>query len=66
LIRRHKFAWGIHPFNPNIITAQQVKPSEPKSTHTAFVQPQSSPVRAVLAGELRIDRHPNPLYRFGE
>jgi hypothetical protein len=42
-------ATGIHPFNRNIISARQMKPSEPTSTHAAFPLPQSSPVRAVLA-----------------
>jgi hypothetical protein len=41
-------ATGIHPYNADIITAQQMKPSEPTSMHAAFPQPQSSPVRAVL------------------
>ncbi|KAK7041044.1 hypothetical protein R3P38DRAFT_3179567 [Favolaschia claudopus] len=37
---------GIHPYNPNIIKPQQMKPSQATSTHGSFPQPQSSPVRA--------------------
>lgn len=42
-------ATGVHPFNPDIITAEQMKPSMPSSTKDSFPLPQPSPVRAVIA-----------------
>jgi hypothetical protein len=42
-------ATGIHPFNPDAISASQMKPSEVFSTHATFPLPQTSPVRAVMA-----------------
>lgn len=40
---------GAYPFNPNIITEAQMKPSIPKSVKGAFPLLQPSPVRAVMA-----------------
>ncbi|KAJ3490068.1 hypothetical protein NLJ89_g11469 [Agrocybe chaxingu] len=42
-------ATGIHPFNPNVITPQQMKPSEATSTRATFPLTQTSPTRAVMA-----------------
>lgn len=42
-------ATGIFPFNPNAITAQQMKPSETTSTVAGFGMEQPSPVRAILS-----------------
>ncbi|KAJ7722617.1 hypothetical protein B0H16DRAFT_348353, partial [Mycena metata] len=38
---------GIIPFNPNFVTAEQMKPSEATSTRGEFPMPQPSPVRAI-------------------
>ena len=40
-------ATGIYPFNPNVITEKQMKPSVPYSTKGSFPMPQSSPVQAI-------------------
>jgi hypothetical protein len=40
---------GIHPFDHTVITARQMKPSEPTSTKGAFPLMQPSPVRAIMA-----------------
>ncbi|KIM87838.1 hypothetical protein PILCRDRAFT_3567 [Piloderma croceum F 1598] len=40
---------GIIPFNPNVITEQQMKPSLLTSTQATFPLPQHSPVRWVMA-----------------
>jgi DDE superfamily endonuclease len=40
---------GIHPFNPNVIAPEQMKPSEPTSINSCFPLPQASPTRAVMA-----------------
>jgi hypothetical protein len=42
-------ATGIYPFNPDVITEKQMKPSLPKSTKGDFPLPQPSPVRRVMA-----------------
>jgi len=42
-------AIGIHPYNPNIILAQQMEPSIPSSTKTTFPLPQPSPVHHIMA-----------------
>jgi hypothetical protein len=42
-------ATGVFPFNPDIITAAQMKPAEATSTHAAFPLQQSSPVHVVMA-----------------
>ncbi|KAJ7874177.1 hypothetical protein B0H14DRAFT_3555565 [Mycena olivaceomarginata] len=42
-------ATGVFPFNPDVITAAQMKPAEATSTRAAFPLQQSSPVRAVMA-----------------
>ncbi|KIJ52065.1 hypothetical protein M422DRAFT_157164, partial [Sphaerobolus stellatus SS14] len=41
---------GIYPFNPNIITANQMKPSEPHSTqsYTTLLFIQTSPMKAIV------------------
>ena len=41
-------ATGLHPFNPEVITVMQMKPSEPTSVKGTFPLPQPSPVRAVM------------------
>jgi len=41
-------ATGVHPFNPDVITEKQMKPSLPTSTRGTFPLTQPSPVRAVL------------------
>ncbi|KIJ34009.1 hypothetical protein M422DRAFT_182639, partial [Sphaerobolus stellatus SS14] len=40
---------GIHPFNPNIISESQMKPSEVTSVKGSFPLPQPSPVRRIMA-----------------
>lgn len=40
---------GIYPFNPDVISPNQLKPSETTSTTAAFPLQQTSPVRAVMA-----------------
>ena len=40
---------GIYPFNPEVITAKQLKPSEPTSTIGSLLIPMPSPVRAIMA-----------------
>ena len=40
-------ATGIYPFNPNVITERQMKPSVPYSMKGSFPMPQSSPVWAI-------------------
>ena len=40
---------GIYPFNPEVITAKQLKPSEPTSTVGSLPIPMPSPVRAIMA-----------------
>ena len=42
-------ATGIHPYSANVITPEQMRPSESTSTKASFPLPQSSPVRAVMA-----------------
>lgn len=42
-------ATGVHPFDPHIITEQQMKPSEVTSTRSTFPLPMPSPVRCVIA-----------------
>jgi hypothetical protein len=42
-------ATGIHPFNPDVITEKQLKPSLPTSIKGSFPLPQPSPVHAVIA-----------------
>jgi hypothetical protein len=42
-------ATGIHPFNPNVISEKQMKPSEPHSVKGSFLLPQISPVRCIMA-----------------
>ncbi|KAF7965694.1 hypothetical protein HWV62_42229 [Athelia sp. TMB] len=39
---------GIHPFDPNVITAQQMKPSLPSSIVGALPLPMPSPVKKIL------------------
>ena len=41
-------ATGVHPFNPDVITEKQMKPSLPTSTRGTFPLTQPSPVRAIL------------------
>jgi hypothetical protein len=38
-------ATGVHPFNPNVISEQQIQPSIPMSTKGTFPLQQPSPVR---------------------
>jgi hypothetical protein len=38
---------GIIPFNPNFVTAEQMKLSQATSTHGEFPMPQPSPIRAI-------------------
>lgn len=40
---------GVHPFDPMVITAQQMKPSEVSSSRTTFPLPLPSPVRRLMA-----------------
>ena len=40
---------GIHPYDPSVITPQQMKPSEPTSTKCGFPLPQPSPVQAIMS-----------------
>ena len=42
-------ATGVHPYDPTVITEQQMKPSETTSTKSVFPLPMNSPVRNVLA-----------------
>lgn len=42
-------ATGIHPYNPNIIRPEQMKPAEATSIRSSFPLVQPSPVRAVIA-----------------
>ena len=42
-------ATGIFPFNPNVITEQQMKPSQATSTQASFPLAQPTPVRRVMA-----------------
>ena len=42
-------ATGVVPFNPEVITAEQMAPSDNSSTRGTFPQLQTSPVRAVMA-----------------
>jgi hypothetical protein len=42
-------ATGIHPFNPNVISEVQLKPSLPHSVKGSFPLPQISPVRCIMA-----------------
>lgn len=42
-------ATGVHPFNANIISEEQMKPSLPTSIKGSFPLPQPSPVRRVMA-----------------
>ena len=42
-------ATGICPFDRNVITSEQMKPSEPTSVKGQFPMPLPSPVRAILA-----------------
>ena len=42
-------ATGVHPYDPTVITEQQMKPSEVTSTRTTFPLKMSSPVRRVMA-----------------
>jgi hypothetical protein len=49
LIKTAFHVTGICPFDRNVITADQMKPSEESSTFSAFPLPYSSPTRAVLA-----------------
>jgi hypothetical protein len=46
---------GIIPFNPNFVTAEQMKPSQATSTHGEFPMPQPSPV-CVIINSMRL--HP--------
>ncbi|KDQ54526.1 hypothetical protein JAAARDRAFT_83974, partial [Jaapia argillacea MUCL 33604] len=52
-------ATGISPFNPDVITAEQMKPSKATSTHGSFPLPQTSPIRAVMAA-----LHAHPMTTF--
>ena len=49
-------ATGVHPFNRDVITPAQMKPSVPTSVKGSFPLPQPSPVRATLA----VFRHQPP------
>lgn len=40
---------GIHPFNRDVITADQMKPSEVTSTSSSFPLPLNTPVRRIMA-----------------
>lgn len=40
---------GVYPFNPEVITAEQLKPSEPTSIVGSLPIPMPSPVRAIMA-----------------
>ena len=40
---------GIHPFNPEVIAPEQMKPSELTSIKSQFPLPQTSPTQAVMA-----------------
>jgi len=40
---------GVFPFNPDVITESQMKPSKATSTQASFPLPQPSPVHAVMA-----------------
>jgi hypothetical protein len=42
-------ATGVYPFNPDVITEKQLKPSLPTSIKGSFPLPQPSPVRAIVA-----------------
>lgn len=42
-------ATGVYPFDPNIISEKQMKPSEVTSTRTTFPLPFPSPVRRIMA-----------------
>ena len=42
-------ATGIYPFNPDVITEKQMKPSLVTSTKATFPLPQSTPIRRVMA-----------------
>ena len=62
-------ATGIHPFNHDIITPQQMMPSVPHSVKGSFPLTQPSPVRAVIAAnrthpptafDVNIDTHTLP------
>lgn len=63
-------ATGIHPYNPDVITPEQMKPSAPFSILGGMPGPQPSPVRAVMAAfreyepttcELTQNTHESPL-----
>jgi hypothetical protein len=60
-------ATGVFPFNPEIITAAQMKPAEATSTHAAFPLQQSSPVQVVMAAfhhYQRFSRWPSSLMKI--
>jgi hypothetical protein len=42
-------ATGIHPFDPDVVKPEQMKPAEATSTRSSFPLQQSSPVRAIIA-----------------
>lgn len=42
-------ATGVHPFDPNAITEQQMKPSQVTSTRSTFPLPMPSPVRRAMS-----------------
>lgn len=54
-------ATGVHPFNANIITEQQMKPSEVTSTRTTFPLPMPSPVRRVMSAYYQAQTGPSAL-----
>jgi hypothetical protein len=49
LVKAAFSATGICPFNPDVITPEQMKPSACTSTQHLFPLPQTSPVRAIMA-----------------
>ncbi|KAF5390901.1 hypothetical protein D9757_003917 [Collybiopsis confluens] len=55
---------GIYPYNPNVVTPEQMKPAEPLSIKGSFALTQTSPVKAIMRGfrtycSTRLDASPS-------
>ena len=60
-VRAAFWATGIVPFNPEIITLVQMKPSEPASIKGSFPMPQPSPVCTIMSSIINMFQPGNSL-----